>query len=173
MTPLDWASFAIASPVGPSSGSTMRTLAPRLMSAVASFSWVWSLPCALSIRYCCWVYPASAKAAFRYGSSNWTYRVDDVVSGRITPTCRLVAPLVANWVSGLNLDIVGPMFTVKELMLTLGIVFEPLGADDEDPDDPQPAAIRLATAARPTQPTRRERRNVPPCERERRPPSLL
>jgi hypothetical protein len=84
-----------------------------------------------------------------------------------------VAPLVANWVNGLNLDIVGPMFTVKELMLTFGIVFEPLGADDED-DDPQPAAIRLATAARPTQPTRRERRNVPPpCERKRRPPSLL
>src|SRR5262245_63964768 len=124
------------------------------------------------MRYCCWVYPASAKAAFRYASSHCTYRVDDVVSGRITPTCRLVAPLVANWVNGLNLDIVGPMFTVKELMLTLGIVFEPLGADDED-DDPQPAAIRLATAARPTQPTRRERRNVPPCERERRPPSLL
>src|SRR5262252_6547413 len=173
VTPLDWASFAIASPVGPSSGSTMRTLAPRLMSAVASFNWVWSLPCALSIRYCCWVYPASAKAALRYGWSKLTYRVDDVVSGRITPTCRVVAPLVAKWVSDLNLDIVGPMFTVKELMVTFGIVLEPLGADDED-DDPQPAAIRLATAARPTQPARRERRNVPPpCERERRPPSLL
>src|SRR6516165_10492981 len=156
MTPLDWASFAIASPVGPSSGSTMRTLAPRLMSAVASFSWVWSLPCALSIRYCAWVYPASAKAAFRYGASKLTYRNDDVVSGRITPTCKVVAPLVAKWVSGLNLDIVGPMLTVKELMLTFGIVLEPLGAVDED-DDPQPAAIRLATAARPTQPARRER----------------
>jgi hypothetical protein len=72
------------------------------------------------------------------------------------------------------LDIVGPMLTVKESMLTFGIVFEPLGADDEDDDDPQPAAIRLATAARPTQPTRRERRNVPPpCERKCRPPSLL
>src|SRR5215475_15728825 len=175
VTPLDWASFAIASPVGPSSGSTMRTLAPRLMSAVASFSSVWSLPCALSIRYCAWVYPASAKAAFRYGASKLTYRVDDVVSGRITPTCRLVAPLVAKWVSALNLDIVGPMFTVKELMLTGGIVLEPLGADDEeDPDDPQPAAIRPTTAARPTQPTRRERRNVPPpCQRKCRPPSLL
>src|SRR5215468_3309356 len=151
VTPLDWASFAIASPVGPSSGSTMRTLAPRLMSAVASFSWVWSLPCALSIRYCAWVYPASAKAAFRYGASKLTYRVDDVVSGRITPTCRVVAPLVAKWVSDLNLDIVGPMFTVKELMVTFGIVLEPLGADDED-DDPQPAATRLATAARPPSP---------------------
>src|SRR6266480_3708171 len=173
MTPLDWASFAIASPVGPSSGSTMRTLAPRLMSAVASFSWVWSLPCALSIRYCAWVYPASAKAAFRYGASKLTYRVDDVVSGRITPTCRLVAPLVAKWVSALNLDIVGPMFTVKELMLTFGIVLEPLGAVDVD-DDPQPAAIRPATAAKPTQPTRPMRPSLPwTCEREGRPPIPL
>jgi hypothetical protein len=84
--------------------------------------------------------------------------------------------LVAKWVSALNLDIVGPTFTVKEVMLTLGIVLEPLGVDDEDdePDDPQPAAIRLATTARPTQPTRPERPNVPPpSERERRPPSLL
>jgi hypothetical protein len=56
------------------------------------------------------------------------------------------------------------MFTVKELMLTGGIVLEPLGVDDEDedPDDPQPAAIRPTTAARPTQPTRRERRSAPP-----------
>jgi hypothetical protein len=49
----------------------------------------------LSILYCDWVYPASAKAAFRYGASKLTYRVDDVVSGRITPTCREFAPLVA------------------------------------------------------------------------------
>src|SRR5215467_2463057 len=135
----------------------MRTLAPRLMSAVASFNWVWSLPCALSIRYCCWVYPASAKAAFRYGWSKLTYRVDDVVSGRITPTCRVVAPLVAKWVSGLNAAIVGPTFTVKELTVTCGIVLEPLAAVVVD-DDEQPAAIRPATTTRPTQPTRRERR---------------
>src|SRR5215467_11935056 len=146
VTPLDAASCAIATPVGPSSWSTMRTLAPRLMSAVASFNSVWSLPCALSIRYCAWVYPASAKAAFRYGWSNWTYRVDDVVSGRMTPTCRVVAPLVAKWVSALNLDIVGPMLTVKELMLTFGIVLEPLAAG-VDEDDEQPAAIKPATAA--------------------------
>src|ERR1700730_2410340 len=52
ITPLDSASCAIATPVGPSSGSMIRTLAPRLMSAVASLSSVASLPCALSIRYC-------------------------------------------------------------------------------------------------------------------------
>src|SRR5215831_19333640 len=143
----------------------IRILAPRLMSAVASFSSVASLPCALSIRYCAWVYPASAKASFRYGWSKSTYRVDDVVSGRITPTCRVLAPLVANSVSGLSLDIVGPMSTVKESMLSPdGIVLEPAAADDvvdDEPDDPQPAAARPRAAARATQPTRRERR--PPC----------
>src|SRR5215472_16726275 len=160
MTPLDWASFAIASPVGPSSGSTMRTLAPRLMSAVASFSWVWSLPCALSIRYCAWVYPASAKAAFRYGASKLTYRVDDVVSGRITPTCRVLAPLVANLVSGLNWDIVDAMLTLKELMLSPdGIVFEPPDAPVDD-DQPQSAAVRPTTDARLIQPTRPKRPNL-------------
>src|SRR5215469_9499962 len=161
VTPLDWASCAIATPVGPSSGSMIRTLAPRLMSAVASLSSVASLPCALSIRYCAWVYPASAKASFRYGWSKLTYRVDDVVSGRITPTCRLLAPLVANWVSGLSLFIVDAMSTLKELVLSpAGIVFEPLavGGVVDEADDPQPAAARPRTAARPTQPTRRERR---------------
>src|SRR5215471_19761181 len=149
MTPLDSASFAIASPVGLSIGSMMRTLAPRLMSAVASFSSVASLPCALSIRYCAWVYPASAKASFRYGASKFTYRVDDVVSGRITPTCRLLAPLVANAVSGLSLAIVDEMSTVKELMLSPdGIVLEPAVVPLDDDDDPQPAAVRPATVTR-------------------------
>src|SRR5215471_18392664 len=165
VTPLDSASLAIATPVGPSSGSMMRTLAPRLMSAVASLSSVASLPCALSIRYCAWVYPASAKASFRYGWSKLTYRVDDVVSGRITPTCRLLAPLVANWVSGLSLFIVDAMSTVKEPMLSpAGTVFEPLVVGDDvvdEPDDPQPAAARPRTAAIPTQPTARERRHMP------------
>jgi hypothetical protein len=46
-------------------------------------------------------------------------------------------------------------------MLTFGIVFEPLGAELEVLDDPQPAAIRATTAAIPTQLTRRERRSLP------------
>src|SRR5215467_191933 len=176
VTPWDCASCAIATPVGPSSGSIIRTLAPRLMSAVASFSSVASLPCALSIRYCDWVYPASAKASFRYGASKLTYRVDDVVSGRITPTCSVLAPLVANSVSGLSLDIVDAMSTLKELVLSpAGIVFAPLDVDGvvDEADDPQPAAARPRTAATATQPTRRERRHVPrPCERVCRSPSL-
>src|SRR5215469_3714510 len=147
VTPLDSASFAIAWPVGPSSGSMIRTFAPRLMSAVASFSSVASLPCALSIRYCAWVYPASAKASFRYGWSKFTYRVDDVVSGRITPTCKLLASWVANSVSGLNWDIVDAMSTVKELMLRPdGTVFEPIDVVvDEDDDEEE---LLQAAAAR-------------------------
>src|SRR5215831_12390125 len=182
MTPLDWASFAIATPVGASSGSTIRILAPRLMSAVASFSSVASLPCALSMRYCAVVYPAAVKACFKYGASKSTYRVDDVVSGRITPTCRLLAPLVPAAASALNMDIVGAMLTVKESMLTDGTVAEPVadaeadGADelDELDEDEQPAATMARPAARATQPSRGKRRNLPsPCERESRAPSLL
>src|SRR5580698_3547037 len=138
-----------------------RTFAPRLMSAVASSSSVASLPCALSIRYCACVYPASAKASFRYGWSKSTHRTDDVVSGRITPTCRELAPFVANCASGFSFDIVDSRLTVKELMLSpLGTVFEPLDVDpDPDPDDdPQPAATRATTAATLTPTTGRSKR---------------
>src|SRR6516162_1973739 len=185
VTPFCWASFAIATPVGPSSGHTIRTLAPRLMSAVASLSWVASLPCALSMRNCDEVYPAAVKACVRYGASKSTHRFDDVVSGRTTPTCRLLAPLVPAAVSALNRDIVGAMLTVKELMLTNGTVVAPLadaeddeaaGAEelDELDEDEQPAATTARAAARATQPSRGKRRNLPsPCEREYRPPPLL
>src|ERR1700757_2514054 len=182
MTPFCEASFAIATPVGPSSGHTIRILAPRLMSAVASLSWVASLPCALSIRNCFEVYPAAVKACFRYGWSKSTHRVDDVVSGRTTPTSRLVAPLVPAAASALNWDNVGVMLTVKELMLTGGTVAEPVDeaeaeAEELDEldklDELQAAAVR-ARSPRPTQPSRRKRRNVPsPCVREYRPPLLL
>src|ERR1700722_3150895 len=129
MTPFCSASFAIATPVGPSSGHTIRTLAPRLMSAVASLNWVASWPCALSMRNSDEVYPASVKASFMYGASKSTHRVDDVVSGRITPICRLLAPLVADVASGLNWDIVDAMSTVNELMLSPdGTVAEPFEA---------------------------------------------
>jgi hypothetical protein len=61
----------------------------------------------------------------------------------------------------LSLDIVDAMSTLKELVLSpAGIVFEPLAVDGvvDEADDPQPAAARPRTAARPTQPTRRVRR---------------
>src|SRR5579863_2791878 len=184
MTPLDSASFATATPVGLSSSSTTRTLAPALMSAVARLSSVASLPWALSILNCELVYPASVKASFRYGASKSTYRVEDVVSGMITPTCRLEAPLVAAAVSGLSWDIVDAMSTVKELVPRPdGIAAEPLlagldevaadaevdedaAADDEEDEDEveedeQPAATTAATAARATQPSRGRGPNAP------------
>src|SRR5215472_9740249 len=180
MTPFCSASLAIATPVGPSSGHTIRILAPRLMSAVASLSWVASLPCALSMRNSAEVYPAAVKACFRYGWSKSTHRVEDVVSGRTTPTCRLVAPLVPAAASALNMDIVGAMLTVKESMLTDGTAVEPAAADDagaedagvdevdELDEDEQPAAVRARAAPRATQPSRGKRRNLPS-----RPPPLL
>src|SRR5215472_6948775 len=177
VTPFCSASFAIATPVGPSSGHMIRTLAPRLMSAVASLSSVASLPCALSMRYCAGVYPAASKDCLIYGASKSTHRVDDVVSGRITPTSRLLAPLVAAAVRPLNWDIVDAMSTVKELMLSPdGIVplaageadvagADVAGADeldelDELDEDEQPAAAKATTAAAATQPSRGKR--LPP-----------
>ena len=106
-----------------------------------------------------------------------------MVSGRTTPTCRLLAPLVPAWASALNWLIVDPMLTVKESMFTEGTVVE-AAADDDEPDeagaldeldedeDEQPAAVRARAAPRATQPALGKRRNVP-CVREYRPPSLL
>jgi hypothetical protein len=112
------------------------------------------------------------------------------VSGRITPICRLLAPLVAAAASDLNWDIVDEMSTVKELMPSpAGTAAEPLVAGlDEVPalaeaaadagavdgDDEQPATTMAATAATATQPNLGSGLNVPwPCERERHPPCPL
>jgi hypothetical protein len=64
----------------------------------------------------------------------------------------------------LNVDIVDPTSTVKELMLSpLGIVFEPLDEPDPEPDDPQAAAARLITPARATQLAARKLLLLPRC----------
>src|ERR1700722_12629679 len=87
----------------------------------------------------------------------------------MTPTCRELAPLVANCASGLSSDIVDSRLTVKELIPSpLGIVFEPLDAPDPDEgdDDPQPAATKATAATRLTPATGRS-------ERERQPPLFL
>ena len=111
-----------------------------------------------------------------------------MVSGRITPTCRLLAPLVPAVASGLSWDIVDAMSTVKELMLSPeGTVAEPLaaGADEVaaadagavvdavgDEDDEHPAATMATTAAAATRPNLG--RDLPwPCERECHPPCPL
>src|SRR6266699_6597609 len=56
------------------------------MSACACASSVASLPWALSILNSESLKPAASKAFFKYGASKFTYRTDDVVSGRMTPT---------------------------------------------------------------------------------------
>src|SRR5580704_6517401 len=61
------------------------------MSAWASASSVASLPCALSILNSDELYPAIWKAFVRYGRSELTQRVDEVVSGMSTPTRPLPA----------------------------------------------------------------------------------
>jgi hypothetical protein len=132
----------------------------------------------LSMRYSDEVNPAALKACFRYGWSKSTHRVDDVVSGRTTPICRLLDPLVPAAASPLNWLIVEAMLTVKESMPTDGTVVEP-AADDDEPaeagaleeldeldEDEQPAAVRARAAARATQPILGRRR-------EYRPPLLL
>jgi hypothetical protein len=87
----------------------------------------------LSTLNCAWEYPASAKAAVRYGASKSTYRVDDVVSGRMTPTCRLFDPLVAKPVRSLNWDMVALMSLVNEATVTFGTVLDPVVLDVELP----------------------------------------
>ena len=143
----------------------------------------------MSTRNCDEVNPASVKACLMYGASKSTHRVDDVVSGRITPICRLLAPLVPAAPSDLNWDIVDVMSTVKELTLSPAGTAAEAGADEEagaddededeedddgDEDDEHAAAIRATTPARATQPSRWRGLNVPwPCERECPPPCLL
>src|SRR4029077_18622040 len=71
------------------------------MSACACAICVASLPCALSILNSVELYPASWKAFVKYGRSEFTHRVDEVVSGMSTPTrplpalCRSVKVAIA------------------------------------------------------------------------------
>src|ERR1700754_4216334 len=89
--PCDLAYDSMCAPTPESSGSTTSTLAPLVMSDCASDSWVASEPRAFWITKSELDSPAAVKACFRYGASNSTYRVDDVVSGRITATEPLPA----------------------------------------------------------------------------------
>src|ERR1700688_1376848 len=91
LTPFAAAACWIWVPTVLSSGAMTRTFAPWVMSAWASASSVASLPCALSILKSDELYPAIWKAFVRYGKSELTHRVDEVVSGRITPTRPLPA----------------------------------------------------------------------------------
>src|ERR1700686_5002130 len=91
LTPFDCASAWIWGPPLLSSGAMTRTFAPCVMSACACASSVASLPCALSILNSDELYPAAWKAFVKYGRSELTHRVDEVVSGMSTPTRPLPA----------------------------------------------------------------------------------
>src|SRR6266571_8358822 len=69
----------------------IRTVAPLVMAVCASESSVASLPCAFCTVNCEDVRPAAVSAWVRYGASNWTYRAEVTVSGRMTATLPLPA----------------------------------------------------------------------------------
>src|ERR1700720_1752154 len=91
LTPFEAASAWIWVPTVLSFGAMTRTFAPCVMSACACASSVASLPCALSILNSDELYPAIWKAFVKYGKSELTQRVDEVVSGMRTPTRPLPA----------------------------------------------------------------------------------
>src|SRR5215469_1526129 len=89
VTPAVLASCSMCAPVPESSGQMISTVAPWLMADCAMLTWVASLPSAFCTVRSDDGSPAAANAAFRYGASNSTQRVDDVVSGRMTATLPL------------------------------------------------------------------------------------
>src|ERR1700694_3654037 len=91
LTPFEAASAWIWVPTVLSFGAMTRTFAACMMSACACASSVASLPCALSILNSDELYPAIWKAFVKYGRSELTQRVDEVVSGMSTPTRPLPA----------------------------------------------------------------------------------
>src|ERR1700681_1810428 len=91
LTPFASAAAWIWVPTVLSFGAMTRTFAPCVMSACACASSVASLPCALSILNSDELYPAIWKAFVKYGRSELTHRVDEVVSGMSTPTRPLPA----------------------------------------------------------------------------------
>src|SRR6202048_3310654 len=110
------------------------------MSAWAMASSVWSLPCALSILKSVLAYPAVVKALVRYGRSKLTYRVEDVVSGRMTPTSPWPAA-----VTGLS-DAIWEKLLSSELTLSPdGTVPVPPPDDDDGVLLPPHAAATATT----------------------------
>src|SRR3984957_7529126 len=89
VTPAVLASCSMCAPVPESSGQMISTVAPWAMADCAMLTWGASLPSAFCTVRSEDGSPAAANAAFRYGASNSTQRVDDVVSGRMTATLPL------------------------------------------------------------------------------------
>src|SRR4029078_7429683 len=91
MVLMPWAAafFSTAEPVPLSRVTIMRTLTPS-PSMPSAIDWNFVLsPWAFWMSY---LTPAALKAASRYGRSLASQRLDDAVSGRMTPTKALLAP---------------------------------------------------------------------------------
>ena len=118
VTPAALASCSMCAPVPESSGQMISTVAPLVMADCAMLTCLASLPRAsCTVRFADGS-PAAANAAFRYGSSNSSHRVDDVVSGRMTATLPL--PSGASGASAFRALNVGPMsLTVRDGVLAL------------------------------------------------------
>src|SRR5260370_1624504 len=113
-----------------------RTLAPLVMAVWASESSVASLPCAFCTVNWEDVRPAAISAWVRYGASNWTYRAEVTVSGRMTATLPLPAAargfsadiaekVLSNWVTEIDTDR-AELLALAELELVGGA----LGVED-------------------------------------------
>src|SRR6266568_2270130 len=106
----------------------IRTLAPLVMAVCASESSVASLPCAFCTENCEEDRPAAVSAWVRYGASNWTYRAEVTVSGRMTATLPLPAAargfsadiaekVLSNWVTEIDTDVLLELLALAELEL--------------------------------------------------------
>src|SRR6478736_2418521 len=124
----------------------IRTLAPLVMAVWASESSVASLPCAFCTVNCEEVRPALVSASVRYGASNWVYRAEETVSGKMTATLPLPAAVSgfstdiadrvrSNWAT--EIDTVAPDDELAELLLLL-----PLEGEEEEELLLQAAAAR-------------------------------
>src|ERR1700722_18296343 len=113
VTPAALAICSMCAPVPESSGQMISTVAPLAMADCAMLTCVASLPSAFCTVRSDDGSPAAANAAFRYGASNSTHRVDDVVSGRMTATLPL--PSGASEASAFRALNEGPMsLTVRD-----------------------------------------------------------
>src|ERR1700680_4381345 len=80
----------------------------------------------------------------------------------MTPTCRVLAPLVANWVSALKGAMLALMSDVNDVTLTFGTVFDPVPPDDAGVELlPHAATIRAAPHAADRAPPLRWRTSNP------------
>src|SRR5579863_1587667 len=147
VTPAVLASCSMCAPVPESSGQMISTVAPCEMADCAMLTCVASLPSAFCTVRLADGRPAAANAAFRYGASNSTHRLDDVVSGRMTATLPL--PLGASAASAFRAVNEGSMsLTVRDGVPELELAGPALeGAALEAAEEELVAELQAATSS--------------------------